>query len=289
MRILLVGGSGFLGTHVARALLEAGHEVRVLSRRGRGTLSGVRYLKGDAARGEGLDAVAGVDAVFYLAGIIREGGQSFEAVHVRGVEHVVQAMRKAGARRLLHTSALGAREGVGVRYLETKVRGERVVAESGLDWTIFRPSLIFGVGGAFFARDLPRMVRLPLPFVPLIGDGGYPFRPIWAGDVAAAYRQSLKNPATLGQRYELVGPVEYAFRDLVRMVRDALGVRKPLFSLPVGFFAAIARLPGAPLTPDQLRMLRMGSTADPEPLKKVFTLTWRRLEEELPRILAQPR
>jgi len=103
--------------------------------------------------------------------------------------------------------------------------------------------------------------------------------------VARAYRQSLEKPETLGQAFELVGPKEYPFRELVRLVRDALGAKKPLVSFPVWFFEFLSRLPGAPLTRDQLKMLLMGSTADPGPMRRVFELEWRSLEEELPRIL----
>jgi len=293
MRVVLIGGTGFLGTHVARTLLAAGHEVWTLSRRGRGSLQEVRYLKGDAARNRGLaEAVTGADAVFYLAGIIREGEQSFEAVHVEGVRNVVAAMREAGVRRLLHVSALGARRGTRSRYFETKAEGEAIVRESGLEWTIFRPSLIFGEGDEFFGKILKGLVRMPLPFIPLVGSGDYPFRPVWAGDVAGAMVQSLKKPETVGEAYDLVGPREYTYRELVLLVRDALGSRKPLLSLPVWFFALLARLPGAPITRDQLYMLLMGNTGDPGKMRAVFELEWRPLEAELPRILgvegAQP-
>ncbi len=286
MRVVLIGGTGFLGTHVARALLAAGHEVWALSRRGRGPLQEVRYLKGDAARNQGLaEAVTGTDAVFYLAGIIREGEQSFEAVHVEGVRSVVAAMREAGVRRLLHVSALGARRGTRSRYFETKAKGEAIVRESGLEWTIFRPSLVFGEGDEFFGKILKGLVRMPLPFIPLVGSGDYPFRPVWAGDVAEAMVQSLRKPETIGEAYDLVGPREYTYRELVLLVRDALCSRKPLLSLPVGFFALLARLPGAPITRDQLYMLLMGNTGDPGKMRAAFSLEWRPLEAELPRIL----
>ncbi len=282
MRVLLIGGSGFLGTHVARALRAAGHEVSVLSRRGRGPLPGVRYLEGDAARNRGLaEAVAGAVAAVYLAGIIRERDQTFEAVHVRGVEHAVRAMRDAGVRRLLHVSALGARRGTKSRYFETKARGEAIVRESGLDWTIFRPSLIFGEGDAFFGKILKGLVRMPLPFIPLVGSGEYPFRPVWAGDVAGAMRQSLERPKTIGEAYDLVGPREYPYRELVRLVRDALGSKKPLLSLPVWFFALLARLPAAPITRDQLYMLLLGNTGDPAKMRVTFSLEGQILDEEL--------
>ena len=283
MRLVLVGGSGFLGTHVAQALLARGHEVLVLSRRGQGPLEGVRYLRvrGDAARGEGLKALSGADAVFYLAGIIRERGQAFKAVHVEGVRRVVEAMQAFGVRRLLFVSALGARRGTKSRYFETKAKGEEIVRNSGLDWTIFRPSLVFGKGDEFFGAILKGLVRMPLPFIPIIGSGTYPFRPVWAGDVAEALSQSLEKPETIGEAYDLVGPKEYSYRELVFLVRDALGSKKPLLSLPVGFFSALSRLPGAPITRDQLNMLLDGSTGDPARMLAAFSLVWRMLDEEL--------
>ena len=281
MNTAIVGGSGFLGTHVARTLFKRGHEVLALSRRGRGPLEGVRYLKADAAKGEGLEILAGADAAIYLAGIIRERDQTFEVVHVEGVRRVVEAMQAFGVRRLLFVSALGARRGTKSRYFETKARGEEIVRASGLGWTIFRPSLIFGEGDEFFGRILKGLVRMPLPFIPIIGSGDYPFRPVWAGDVAEAMSQSLEKPETIGEAYDLVGPKEYPYRELVLLVRDALGSKKPLLSLPVGFFSALSRLPGAPITPDQLSMLLEGNTGDPSRMRKVFALEWRTLEEGL--------
>lgn len=285
LKIVLVGGSGFLGAHLARALIAAGHEVLILSRRGRGPLEGARYLEANAATGKGLGAIAEADAVGYLAGIIREREQTFEEVHVEGVQNVLGAMQAAGVRRLLHVSALGARPGTQSRYFETKAQGEMLVEESGLEWTILRPSLVFGQGDEFFAKVLKGLVRMPLPFIPLIGDGRYPFRPIWAGDVAQVFCQALEKHETIGQRYDLVGPEEYTYKELVRLVRDALGASKPLFSLPVAFFRLVAALPGAPLTRDQLAMLLLGNTGNPAKMLEVFELSWRRLEDELKLLL----
>ena len=284
-KIVLVGGSGFLGTHLAWALIAAGHEVSILSRRGRGPVKGVRYLEANAATGKGLEAIAGADAVGYLAGIIREREQTFEEVHVEGVRKVLDAMQAAGSGRLLHVSALGARPGTESRYFETKARGEKLVEESGLQWTIFRPSLVFGQGDEFFSKVLKGLVRMPLPFIPLIGDGHYPFRPVWAGDVARAFLQALEKRQTVEQSYDLVGPKEYTYKDLVRLVRDTLGASKPLIPLPVTLFRLVAALPGAPLTRDQLAMLLLGNTGDPAKMLEVFELSWRHLEDELPRIL----
>ena len=157
--------------------------------------------------------------------------------------------------------------------------------KGGLDWTIFRPSLIFGEGDEFFGKILKGLVRMPLPFIPIIGPGDYLFRPVWAGDVAEAMSQSLEKPETLAEAYDLVGPKEYTYRELVLLVRDALGSKKPLLSLPVGFFSALSRLPGAPITPDQLFMLLEGNTGDPAKMRETFLLEGRTLEAELPRVL----
>ncbi|GEM88806.1 complex I NDUFA9 subunit family protein [Oceanithermus desulfurans] len=285
MHVVLVGGSGFLGSYVARALLARGHRVTSLSRRGRGPLAGVRYRVGDAASGQGLEAMGAADAAVYLAGIIREGEQRYQAVHVRGVQQVLGAMVAAGVRRIVHVSALGARPDAPSRYHASKARGEALVRASGLDWTIFRPSLVFGEGDEFFGKILKGLVRMPLPFIPIIGTGDYPFRPVWAGDVAQAMAQSLEKPVTIGEAYDLVGPKEYTYRELILLVRDALGSRKPLVSLPVGFFALLARLPRAPITPDQLFMLLEGNTGDPAELQEVFELEWLQLGAELSRVL----
>ncbi|WP_027882291.1 complex I NDUFA9 subunit family protein [Meiothermus rufus] len=295
MKILLIGGSGYVGTHLAQHLLAQGHQVSVASRRGQGALAEVRYLRADVATGEGLlEAAQGQEALVYLVGIIREKrGQTFQQAHVEGVRHSLAAAQEAGIRRFLHMSALGAALGTGSRYYQTKAEGEALVEASGLDWTILRPSLIFGPGDEFFGGILKGLVTAPIPFIPLIGDGHFVFRPIWVGDVAQAFEQALRNPATLHQRYDLVGPKEYTFRELILLVRDVLGSRKPLWSIPLALMdwvvPLISPLPFSPLTRDQYLQLKMGNTADPTPIRQVFAPSERTLESELPLILKTKR
>lgn len=189
----------------------------------------------DAARNEGLlEAAKGQEALIYLVGIIRErGDQTFRQAHVEGVRHSLAAAKAAGISRFVHMSALGTARGTGSRYYETKAEGEELVQASGLDWTILRPSLIFGRGDEFFGGILKGLVTAPLPFIPLIGDGRFVFRPIWVGDVARAFEQALNRPQTIHRSYNLVGPKEYTFRELLLLVRDTLGSRKPLLSIPL--------------------------------------------------------
>jgi NADH dehydrogenase len=294
LKVLLIGGTGYVGSHLTRRLLARGYAVHTLSRR-QHTAQGVRHLRGNAATGEGLEAaVQGMDAVVYLVALIRErGGQTFQATIVDGVRNTIAAMRKAGVGRLLHMSALGAARGTGSRYFEAKAEAEEWVRASGLEWTIFRPSLIFGEGDEFFGGVLKGLVRAPLPFIPQIGDGHFPFRPVWVGDVAEAFAQSLEKPQTIGHSYELVGPQEYSFRQLLLLVRQALGSSKPLLPIPLFLMDLLvplmSPLPFAPITLDQYRMLKAGNTADPAPMRSAFALEERSLERELPQILGRPR
>ncbi len=295
MKVLIVGGSGYVGSHMAQHLLEQGHQVTIASRRGEGPLEGVRYVAADAAKDEGLrDAALGHEALIYLVGIIRErGDQTFRQAHVEGVRHSLAAARSAGLRRFVHMSALGVARGTGSRYYETKAEGEELVQASGLDWTILRPSLIFGRGDEFFGGVLKGLITAPAPFVPQIGDGSFVFRPVWVGDVAMAFEQALHRPATLHRSYNLVGPKEYTFRELLLLVRDTLGSRKPLLPIPLALMdmavPLISPLPFSPITLDQYLQLKMGNTADPVHMLGAFSLLERSLEVELPGILTTKR
>lgn len=295
MKVLIVGGSGFVGTHLIRHLLAGGHQVTVVSRRGEGPIQGATYKKADAAKDQGLqEAALGQDALIYLSGIIREKGrQTFQQVHVDGVRHSIAAAKAAGIKRFVHMSALGAAKGTGSRYRETKAEGEGLVQSSSLDWTIFRPSLIFGSGDSFFGGVLKGLITAPAPFIPQIGDGSFPFRPVWIGDVVAAFEQSLNRQETIAQGYNLVGPKEYSFRQLLLLVRGTLGSSKPLLPIPLALMdlvvPVISKLPFTPITMDQYRMLKAGNTADPQPMRQTFSLEERSLEIELPRILKTKR
>ncbi|WP_337868312.1 complex I NDUFA9 subunit family protein [Meiothermus sp.] len=295
MKVLIVGGSGYVGSHMAQHLLAQGHQVTIASRRGEGPLEGVRYVAADAAKDEGLrEAALGHEALIYLVGIIRErGDQTFRQAHVEGVRHSLAAAKSAGIRRFVHMSALGVARGTGSRYYETKAEGEELVQASGLDWTILRPSLIFGRGDEFFGGVLKGLATAPIPFIPLIGDGHFVFRPIWVGDVAAAFEQALNRPNTVQRSYNLVGPKEYTFRELLLMVRDTLGSRKPLLSIPLALMdrvvPLISPLPFSPITLDQYLQLKMGNTADPVHMRGAFSLLERSLEVELPGILTTKR
>lgn len=293
MRVLVTGGTGFVGRAVVQELLGRGHTVYAGSRRGEAPpgAHGVELDVTDA--GSVLRAVgeASPEAVIHLVGIIAEQGtQTFTRVHLEGTRHVLAATPRQA--RYLHMSALGAREDSASGYSRSKAQAERLVRESGLSWTIFQPSLIFGVGDDFFGRVLRELVSTA-PVVPMIGDGSFPFRPVSVQDVARAFAGALEQPETVGQTYTLTGPEEFTFRQLLEMELAALGRRKPIVPVPLALMnlmvPAMQVLPKPPITRDQYAMLKEGNTAPNEPARSTFGLPMLRLEDHLPGIVAGAR
>ncbi len=263
MKIFLCGGTGFVGGHLRKALLEREHTIRLLVHRKRESFeAGVEQAEGDVTRPETLAAaVAGCDATINLVGIIREfpaRGITFEKLHVEAMKNVVEAARGAGIRRHLQMSALGTRPDATSLYHRTKYRGEEHVRASGLDWTIFRPSLIFGPRDAF-VNMLAGYIR-SYPAVPVIGDGRYRLQPISADDVARCFAMALEMPETAGQTYELCGPDRLTYNELLDTIGRLLGKSRVVkIPNPLGIMKAVVPLLQGfsffPITMDQIAML----------------------------------
>lgn len=291
MRVLVTGASGFVGRAVVAELVRRGHTVLAASRRGE-AVAGAQGVKLDVTDPAAVLRVVGEvspEAVVHLVGIIQEaGGQTFERVHFEGTRNVLAATPRTA--RYVQMSALGAREDSGSRYSSTKGRAERLVRESGLSSTILRPSLIFGPGDDFFGRVLRELVSTG-PVVPQIGNGQFPFRPVSVEDVARAFAGALEQPEAVGQTYDLTGPEEFTFRQLLELELAALGKKKPIVPVPLVLMnlavPAMRLLPKPPITRDQYAMLKEGNTAPNEPARTVFGLPMRRLQDELPGIVGR--
>lgn len=289
--ICIIGGSGFVGRAIVKAAREQGHDITIACRhpeRARDLMvEGARLVKADVVDGYGLDeAVQGADCVISLVGILFEKGrQSFEAAHVRGTEHLLAACERAHTPQYLHMSALGADAASASVYARTKAAAEERVQQSGLNWTIFRPSVIYGAGDSFFNR-FRQLSTFPL-ILPVIG-GDTRFQPVWVEDVARAFVASIGNRHTTKQTYELGGPKVYTMRELLAMFMQAMGRQRLLLSVPrpvAGIMASLLQfLPTPPLTPDQLRLLQRDNTVDGRAFPKVFGKP-AALEEVLPTLL----
>lgn len=263
MKIFISGGTGFVGGHVCRALREHGHELRLLVHHRMGTAeNGIEFFEGDVTRPESfVEGLSGCDAVVNLVGIIREfpaKGVTFEKLHVQATAAMLEITRKAGISRFLQMSALGVRAAAVSAYHQTKWRAEESVRGSGLKWTIFRPSLIFGPHDAFI-NMLAAQLRLA-PVMPVIGSGSYRLQPIHADDVARCFALALEMPGTIGQTYELCGPDRLSYEVLLDMVAAALGRDRPAKPhLPLGLMKLVIpfmqKIPRFPITMDQLQML----------------------------------
>ena len=202
MRIAITGGTGFVGTHVARLLDRRGHEVVLVSRevQGRHRRGRCDVASADLVTGAGLaDAFAGCDAVVHLAAIIVERGrQTFDSVNRLGTANAATAAAEAGVGHFVHLSAIGAGTDPGYPYLDSKWAGEQAVRISGVPYTVIRSSVIFGPGDGFFTKLATLVRRVPPLSLPIAGDGRALFQPIAAADVARCIALALERGPSRG-------------------------------------------------------------------------------------------
>jgi NADH dehydrogenase len=293
MTVLVTGGTGFVGPYVVHALRARETPVRALvrdpARATRLTAWGVELAAGDVTDPASLRAACeGVDAVVHLVAIIRGRPADFERVMAQGTRNVVAAAQDAGVRRFVLASALGfdERSKDAVPYYAAKWEMEQAVRESGLEHVIFRPSFVFGRDGGV----LPTFVRLAryAPVTPIIGPGSRRLQPIWVEDLAEYYALAVTEQAAANRTFELGGPEAVSWNEFWERLKRVLGVRRPSVHVPFGAMRLQAtlteRLPGAPVTRDQLTMLELSDSVVTDPSAvEVFELPLVPLEEQLRR------
>ena len=283
MLVLVTGGTGFVGQQVIKELLHRGHEARCLLRPGSEKklpqAEDVQVVSGDVNQPQSLPpAMQGCDAVIHLVGIIREFPHrniTFQKLHVEATANVVAAARQANIRRYLHMSALEAKPAPVASYHQTKQQAEALVMASGLTYTIFRPSIIYGPGDAFIKLFQQQIETLRL--VPVIGDGRYQLQPVPVWQVAQGFALALEKPNSENRSYDVGGPDPVTFNDLIDALAQVL--KKPAFKLhlPVWPLRLAAELLQGyswfPVTADQISMLLAGNTCDPSVFYQDFGLT----------------
>ena len=289
MNVALFGGTGFVGGHLVEALLDAGFKPSLLVRsNSRGKVrraSECRIVEGDIASATAIEeTLSGCDAAIYNIGLLREyprKGITFEEAHYEGVRRVVDAARRLGVQRFLLMSANGVASR-GTPYQDTKSRAEDLVTGSGLDWTIFQPSVIFGDSSGMQEISHQLHVELVKPPVPApafrsgwSAEGNkVVMSPVSVTDVADAFVTALGNPETIGKTYALGGPEVLSWEDMIVRVAEAAGRQKTLLPMHIGLMKFAAKLfdwlPMFPATHDQLKMLGEGNTADPDDLERLI-------------------
>ena len=272
-RVLVLGGSGFVGRHVCEQMARLGWQITVPTRRaihaasvqslpGLTVIEASVHSQSDLAR-----LMPGYDAVVNLVAVLHGSEERFEDVHVNLLGKIADAMHTAGVRRLVHVSALGANPQGPSMYQRSKARGETLLHNADLQLTVLRPSVIFGAEDKFL--NLFADMQAVLPFMPLAGSGTR-FAPVWVADVARAVVACLQKPDTIGQTYELCGPDVLTLGELVHRAGQWAGVNhgkgRPVIGLPmwVGWLqaAAMELAPGEPLmSRDNLASMKVDNIA----------------------------
>ena len=294
-RFIVLGGTGFIGSHLLAALAGDGHRITVLSRnreqgRAINVLPNVRSISTDVYDRASLEKhIAGHDAVINLVGILNEtGGATFTHAHVDLTASLIAACRQVGVRRFHLMSSLNAGNRAS-KYLKTRGEAEAQVRNSGMDWTIYRPSVVYGEGDGFVFRFLKLMKMAPVPVLPLAQPHAK-FAPVYVGDVTAAIRRCLSDRASIGRIFELYGPDTLELIDLVRTIRDAAGLRRAVLPLPslLGRLQAMTAelIPGKPFSLDNFNSLGVDSVGNRDGLADLG-ITPRRFAAMLPVLLGR--
>jgi len=271
MMILVTGGNGYLGSHITRRLVDNDHQVRVLIRnpelaRQEKRLSGLEleWVAGDVTKPDTLaGAIEGVDTVIHTVAIaVEKGSTTYESVNYQGTVNVVEASRQAGVSQFINISQLGAKSDLPYRFLASKGMAQEYVAASDLNWTAFRPSVIWGPEDEF-ANTFAKLV----PFSPIIYpivDKQAQFEPVWVEDVSNAVVSSINNPAVSRKEFELGGPEILSLEEIEERTLEAVGAKRKLVPVPPSFIRLIVTLmekilPNPPVTRSLLELLAVSN------------------------------
>jgi NADH dehydrogenase len=282
LSIVVLGGSGFLGTRLVARLIKDGHQVTVLSRDREQhkhllVLPGLTLENCDVYQEAQLsERFRGKDVVINLVGILNERGFSgagFRRAHTELTQHVLDAARSAGVTRLLQVSSLKASPDAPSYYLRSKGEAEKLIRDqnTALDWTIVQPSVMFGPGDSFLNRFARLLAAIPFVF-PLARPNAR-FQPVFVDDVVNALRQCLHGGASSRQTYELCGPQVYTLREIVGLAAKMTHRRRWIIGLPnfAGRLQAFVMnfVPGRPFSTDNYRSLKVDSVCSEDGFSKL--------------------
>lgn len=292
--VLVTGGSGFIGSHIVRNLVVKGHKVAVLSRSPerakKSTQPGVEVRRGDIDDiGALKQAMAGIEVVINTVQFPNHPvekpskGHTYMAVDGEGTVRQVEAAKAAGVKRFIYLSGAGTREGQTAPWFKAKLMAERAVRASGLDYTIFRPSWVYGPED----RSLNKFATFArfLPFIPVIGSGKTRVQPIHVADLAEVVATSVDMSKAVNQAYELGGPQELSMDEIIRTMLRVMDKSRPLVHHSAWFMKLVtvpmAILPAPPLSPNAVDFVLMEEPVNNEALLRDFPIKLTPLEQGL--------
>ncbi|MBZ4643298.1 MAG: hypothetical protein PWQ25_1406 [Deferribacteres bacterium] len=289
MKVFLTGSTGFVGKEVLKKLVEKGHNVVALARDKSKTLDldNVIYVYGDILKPETYEKyLRECDAVIHLVGIIKEypdKGVTFEKMHFEATKNIVDIASKYSIKRFVHMSANGTRQDAVSNYHKTKYMAEEYVKSKIKNYTIFRPSVIYGPGDIFI-NMLNRFMKLT-PFFSYFGDGGYKMQPVSVFEVAELFVNALTNENSLAKTYSVCGNKVLTYKQILKLIMAVTKRRVLLFSVPEFIISALVKLFGKttwfPITTDQFIMLVEGNTCDDDSCFRDLNVVKRDIEEVL--------
>ncbi|GCE46504.1 oxidoreductase [Thermosporothrix hazakensis] len=278
----MTGATGFIGSHLVRRLVEQGERPRCLVRdveRARSLLPGTELVQGDTTRPETLpEAVQGVDTIVHCAFVTADRKQTaatrYYATNVEGTDNLIKAAKEAGVRRMIELSGLGTKPDKPGSYMQGRYLAEQALTTSGLDWTIVRPSVVFGKGAPFIS-GLVNLIRTS-PVLPLLGGGKIMFQPIFVEDVVSVVLFLLEHPEqTSGRIYTIGGPEYYSFEQILDLLTRTMGKKRLKVPAPLPFVALGAAvleavLPKPPLTREAVSLFTFDNTTALDSVERDF-------------------
>jgi len=294
LTIAVTGASGFIGQYLTMTLMQRGHHLHLLSHRKdpdfvspRGQ---VKIFQGSVDDIESMKkCFEGCDIVYHLVGIIVETkNKTFEKTVAEGTANLVRAAREAGVGKIVYLSALGTGPDSEVKYFQSKWAAENHVVDSEIDYTIFRPSIVYGTGDQFINR-LARMIRLS-PIIPVPGSGRFKLQPVYVEELCAVMALAAEKPETSGKTYDIGGPEQLTYLEVIDIIKRTMNRRRLTIHIPLSLVKAAAFIlelimKPAPVTRDQLKMMEAGSTCDQTVAEKEFGVKFSSLEMQLPKYM----
>jgi uncharacterized protein YbjT (DUF2867 family) len=286
-RVTVFGGTGFVGRHIVRHLSDSGVTVRIASRHpARAEGDNVEQIVADVRDERSVEAaVVGADGVVNAIGLyVEHGGDTFHSIHVEAAARIARMARRAGTRRFVHLSGIGANAVSPSPYIRNRGEGEAAVQAAFPGAVVIRPAVMFAPDDAFLTRILALLRTSPV--YPLFGDGKTRLQPVHVDDVAAAIAQILRQIQRPSPIYELAGPRVYSYEELLRTIARTAKFRPVLVRIPFAFWDAVAGLgeilPHPPLTRNQVELMQIDTTAsESRPGFDLLRISPRSLEEEL--------